>query len=207
MEKLLALVSCFALCTSLAHAAEEPWKPIATINGIANAYQDVIIEGVPAKDGKPAVAEVLGPIVAIDPVAQFEKGDNAVGNCTLHVITHKGVKFCFSSAENVDAFKKSVNKGGHSKYEPFGGGYCTQGLSNRNPDVPNADPRTNVRLSTIWPLPGESGPGQQLVGNGGFGARATCLGEAASCVWNAGIYYRELMREHKKRTEAQKKTN
>ena len=170
MRTLCIALALFALGNSA--LAAEPPKPrgsIFTIDGIAFAYQDVIEEG---KNGAP---DKMGPVVALDVVAALDDDNpTVVADCAKFKTTHKGALWCFATAVNLATFVASRDKEGDSKYEPAFGGYCALGLSRMNAKVPGADPRTMMRVSTILPQ-----PRQVLVGNGGFGARATFFGTSS----------------------------
>ncbi|MBP9669429.1 MAG: hypothetical protein KBE09_04025 [Candidatus Pacebacteria bacterium] len=181
----LYLALAFLWLSNSAFAAELP-KPrgdIFTIEGIAFAYQDVLEEG---KNGAP---DKLGPVVALDVVAALDDDNpTVVADCSTFKTMHKGALWCFASAEHLARFSASRDKEGTSKYEPAFGGYCALGLSRMNAKVPGADPRTMVRVSTILPQ-----PRQVLLGNGGFGARATFFG-TASGMERAEAWYLSLKR-------------
>ena len=80
----------------------------------------------PALAGKSPVYTGLVAGTAVggyDPVAYFTKGKPVRGS-SAHTLRHQGVKWKFSSAENLAAFK--ANPG---KYAPAFGGYCAWAVS------------------------------------------------------------------------------
>ncbi len=58
-----------------------------------------------------------------DPVAYFTQGDAQKGNAKISH-NHKGITYYFTSASNLDSFKKNP-----SKYEPQYGGWCAYALA------------------------------------------------------------------------------
>ena len=68
--------------------------------------------------GSPGVA-----IKGYDPVAYFEQGGPRKGLAKF-AVSHKGVKWRFSSAENKARFEANP-----AKYEPAYGGYCAYGVA------------------------------------------------------------------------------
>ena len=146
MKKSIAILST-TLFASLLSAAIMAAEPVATTI-IAN-------EGIGfsrMEDGK---------VIAYDTVAAFENNQIVVADCAAHKADYKNVTWCFSNAENVQLFQAAAAES-RNKYEPFGGGHCSMGLSVGNL-VARGDPRTAVRI------------GNALVLNGNFNVRAQFL--------------------------------
>ncbi len=120
-------------------------------------------------------------VTAYDTVAAYDDYRIAVADCDKHSVLFRGVKWCFVSAANQQAFINEMGNKKGNKYLPFVGGHCAQGVSNGNLCA-RGDPRTAVRVSFS-----RRPQDDVLVVNGGFEVRRDFFGDSAKGIAAARI--------------------
>lgn len=122
--------------------------------------------------------------VPYDPVAAFDQHTIAVADCSQFKVELKGLSWCFSTAENAQAFSAATTDEGENHYIPFGGGHCALGLVFNNLAA-RGDPRTAVRI------------GNHLVLNGNFDVRARFLTDTDTNMTQAATNFQTAISEGK----------
>ncbi len=122
--------------------------------------------------------------VPYDPVAAFDQHTILVADCSQHKVELKGLNWCFSTAENAEAFTAATTAEGENRYIPFGGGHCALGLVFNNLAA-RGDPRTAVRI------------GDHLVLNGNFDVRARFLTDTDTNMTQAARNFQAAISEGK----------
>lgn len=163
---LTSLTSFTVLLVSL-HATAQETHPVIINN------DDI---GFSRKDGELTVP--------YDPVAAFDQHTIAVADCSQFKVELKGLSWCFSSAENAQAFSAATTAEGENHYIPFGGGHCALGLVFNNLAA-RGDPRTAVRI------------GNHLVLNGNFDVRARFLTDTDTNMTQAATNFQSAISEGK----------
>lgn len=164
---LLTSLTSVALLLASLHAAAQETNPVIINNdGI----------GFSRKDG-----EVTVPY---DPVAAFDQHTIAAADCSQFKVELKGVTWCFSTAENAQAFTAAKTNDEENHYIPFGGGHCALGLVFNNLAA-RGDPRTAVRI------------GEHLVLNGNFDVRARFLTDTDTNMTQAAANFQTAISEGK----------
>ncbi len=120
--------------------------------------------------------------VPYDPVAAYDQHTIAVADCSQFRIELNGLSWCFSSAENAQAFSSATTSAGDNHYLPFGGGHCALGLVFNNLAA-RGDPRTAVRI------------GDHLVLNGNFDVRARFLTDTDTNMTQAATNFQTAINE------------
>lgn len=163
---LTSLTSFTVLLVSL-HATAQETHPVIINN------DDI---GFSRKDGELTVP--------YDPVAAFDQNTIAVADCSQFKVELKGLSWCFSTAENAQAFSAATTDEGENHYIPFGGGHCALGLVFNNLAA-RGDPRTAVRI------------GNHLVLNGNFDVRARFLTDTDTNMTQAATNFQTAISEGK----------
>lgn len=163
---LTSLTSFTVLLVSL-HATAQETHPVIINN------DDI---GFSRKDGELTVP--------YDPVAAFDQNTIAVADCSQFKVELKGLSWCFSTAENAQAFSAATTDEAENHYIPFGGGHCALGLVFNNLAA-RGDPRTAVRI------------GNHLVLNGNFDVRARFLTDTDTNMTQAATNFQTAISEGK----------
>lgn len=153
---------------------------VASLHTTAQETHAVIINndgiGFTRKDGDMTVP--------YDPVAAYDQHTIAVADCSQFKVELKGLSWCFSSADNAQAFTAATTPEGENHYIPFGGGHCALGLVFNNLAA-RGDPRTAVRV------------GEHLVLNGNFDVRARFLTDTDANMRQAATNFQSAISEGK----------
>ena len=163
---LTSLASLSLLFASLHATAQETHPVIINNDGIGFSRKD---------------DEVTVPY---DPVAAFDQHTVVVADCSQFKVELKGLSWCFSTAENAQAFTDATSAEGENHYIPFGGGHCALGLVFDNLAA-RGDPRTAVRI------------GDHLVLNGNFDVRARFLTDTDTNMTQAATNFQTAINEGK----------
>lgn len=153
---------------------------LASLHATAQETHPVIINndgiGFTRKDGDLTVA--------YDPVAAYDQHAIVVADCSRFKVELEGLSWCFSTAENAQAFSAATSVEGDNHYIPFGGGHCALGLVFNNLAA-RGDPRTAVRI------------GEHLVLNGNFDVRARFLTDTGANMRQAATNFQTAISEGK----------
>ncbi len=167
ISSLLTSLTSFTVLLVSLHATAQETHPIIINN------DDI---GFSRKDGELTVP--------YDPVAAFDQHTIAVADCSQFKVELKGLSWCFSTAENAQAFSAATTAEGENHYIPFGGGHCALGLVFNNLAA-RGDPRTAVRI------------GNHLVLNGNFDVRARFLTDTNTNMTQAATNFQSAISEGK----------